>query len=193
MPLVTLSHERYRSNHRYVQTRATRRGDRVVNQRFNDRRRSPDGRPASNPSTLMSSSRSSQWMPLPFPIRRQRLRSAGDACCNRGNQANGTEMLRPSLRSMESVSSVTVTLWAKGDIAFNGRNTFSTLRRLARCERAEVHRGCRHKKEEPAGPRPSDGWYLPVPCPSDCPQAAYPSAFSADPALNHPICCAVIE
>lgn len=62
----------------------------------------------------MSSSSASQWMPEPRPIRRQRFRSADDACDNRGYHASGTEMLRPSLKSTESVSSDTVTFCANG-------------------------------------------------------------------------------
>lgn len=57
---------------------------------------------------LMSSSSLFQWMPCPRPINRQFLRSAGVAWTNRGNQASGTDRLRPSLSSTVSVSSVTV-------------------------------------------------------------------------------------
>lgn len=57
----------------------------------------------------MSSSRSGQWTPSPWPIRRQLLRSLGVAWTKRGYQASGVEMTRPSLRSAMSVSSVTVT------------------------------------------------------------------------------------
>jgi hypothetical protein len=63
---------------------------------------------------LMSSSSLFQCIPHPRPINRQFLRSAGVAWTNRGNQASGTDRLRPSLSSTVSVSSVTVTVSATG-------------------------------------------------------------------------------
>jgi hypothetical protein len=75
---------------------------------------SPDGLPARRPSTLMSSSSLLQWMPCPRPINRQLFRSAAVAWSSLGNQASGTERLRPSLSSTVSVSSVTVTVSAAG-------------------------------------------------------------------------------
>lgn len=75
---------------------------------------SPDGLPARRPSTLMSSSSLLQWIPCPRPINCQLFRSAAVAWNSLGNQASGTERLRPSLSSTVSVSSVTVTVSAAG-------------------------------------------------------------------------------
>lgn len=75
---------------------------------------SPERFPANKPSTLISSSISSQCIPTPRPIDRQRLRSANDACINLGYHASGTEMLRPSLRSTQRVSFETVTFSTNG-------------------------------------------------------------------------------
>ncbi len=94
--------------------RLVRRAARLSSHFLNDTWVSPDGLPANNPSTLMSSSISSQWMPWPFPISRQLSRSSGVTWTSRGNQTNGTEMVRPSLRSTLKVSSVTVTFSAVG-------------------------------------------------------------------------------
>ena len=47
-------------------------------------------------------------------MNRQALRSVAVACTNRGNQARGTERLRPSLSSTANVSFVTVTDFAVG-------------------------------------------------------------------------------
>lgn len=69
---------------------------------------SPEGLPASSPSTLMSSSRSSQCIPWPFPTRRQLVRSDFEAWLNRGYHAKGTDIVLPSLRSTLKVSSVTL-------------------------------------------------------------------------------------
>jgi hypothetical protein len=85
---------------------------------------SPDGFPVNRFSTLISSSRSSQWMPAPRPTNRQRLRSAVDACDKRGYHASGTETLRPSLRSTESVSSDIVTFFNRGDFNFLRQSTY---------------------------------------------------------------------
>src|SRR4051812_4308552 len=52
-------------------------------------------------------------MPLPSPSKRHELRSSAVACARRGYQASGTAMVRPSLRSTVSVSSVTATCVAK--------------------------------------------------------------------------------
>lgn len=60
---------------------------------------SPKGLPLNNPSTLISSSRSSQRIPDPLPIRRQLFCSAREACVSLGYHARGTEMVRPSLKS----------------------------------------------------------------------------------------------
>jgi len=94
--------------------RVVGRDDRSASHLASDAWLSPDGLPASRPATLMSSSSASQWMPKPRPIRCQRVRSADDACDNRGYHASGTEMLRPSLKSTESVSSDTATFCANG-------------------------------------------------------------------------------
>ena len=63
---------------------------------------------------LMSSSSLLQWMPCPRPINRQFRRSAAVAWTSLGNQASGTDRLRPSLSSTVSVSSVTTTVSAAG-------------------------------------------------------------------------------
>ncbi len=48
---------------------------RASNHRFSERWLSLEGRPAHTFSTLISSSKSGQWMPSPRPMRRQLLRS----------------------------------------------------------------------------------------------------------------------
>src|SRR4051812_46825093 len=65
----------------------------------------------------MSSSRSGQWMPRPWPINRQRPRSATLPWRSRGYQASGAEIERPSDNSTVSVSSVTATCVAVTDRA----------------------------------------------------------------------------
>jgi hypothetical protein len=75
---------------------------------------SPDRLPASRPSTLMSSSMLSQWMPCPFPINFQFSFSACVACKSLGNHAKGAEIVLPSLKSTLSVSSVIITRSAFG-------------------------------------------------------------------------------
>ena len=62
----------------------------------------------------MSSSSLLQWMPCPRPINHQLLRSAAVAWTSLGNQASGTDRLRPSLSFTVSVSSVTATVSAAG-------------------------------------------------------------------------------
>src|SRR5205085_5096273 len=54
-----------------------------------DVRLSRDCCPCNKPSTLMSSSRSGQWIPSPRAIKRQLLRSFPDPCSKRGNHARG--------------------------------------------------------------------------------------------------------
>ena len=49
------------------------------------------------PATDRSSSNSSQRIPTPRPISRQRCRCSGEPAANRGNQAIGTRTARPSL------------------------------------------------------------------------------------------------
>src|SRR5882672_10747349 len=87
---------------------------RAASQLANDAWLSPEGLPASNPSTLTSSSTPSQCIPCPLPINRQLLRSFCAACSNLGYQDKGTEIVRPSLRSTDRVSSVMVTFSASG-------------------------------------------------------------------------------
>jgi len=76
---------------------------------LNDVWLSPEGLPSNKPSTLISSSSSSQWMPYPFPINRQFWSSDAVAFISRGYQASGTVMERPSLKSTVNASCVTVT------------------------------------------------------------------------------------
>ena len=73
---------------------------RASNHRFSERWLSPEGRPAHTFSTLISSSRSGQWMPSPRPMIRQLLRSWGVPCNRRGYHSKGTLMLRPSIKSI---------------------------------------------------------------------------------------------
>src|SRR5207249_7281342 len=61
---------------------------RFSSQRANDGWLSPDGLPSTSPSTLMSSSKSGQWMPSPRPMKRQRLRSLVVPCSRRGNHTS---------------------------------------------------------------------------------------------------------
>ena len=68
-----------------------------------------EGRPANRLATLMSSSRSGQWMPSPELIRRQLDRCARVPCRSLGNQAIGTVMVRPSDNSTVKLSLPTIT------------------------------------------------------------------------------------
>ena len=67
------------------------------------------GVPLSKPSTLKSSSISGQWMPCPAAQGSHVARSCGTSCLSRGYHSSGTAILRPSLRSTSSQSSVTRT------------------------------------------------------------------------------------
>jgi len=87
-------------------------GSRRWSHRRKDSWVSPDLRPARRLATLMSSSRSGQWIPSPPPMRRQLARSGGVPCAKRGNQASGTVIVRPSARSTTRSSSPALTLWA---------------------------------------------------------------------------------
>ena len=96
---------------------AKRNGDsqtalRALSQRRKESGVSPDLRPAKRLATLMSSSRSGQWMPSPPPINRQLSLSGGVPCERRGNQSSGTVIVRPSARSTDNASSLAVTCWA---------------------------------------------------------------------------------
>jgi hypothetical protein len=70
-------------------------------------------RPASRPSTEMSSSRSSQCRPFPVTLIRHCPRCAGVACSNRGNHAIGTPIVRPSCSSTHIVTSSNRTAFAE--------------------------------------------------------------------------------
>src|SRR5262249_49384938 len=70
---------------------------------------SPEGWPASRLATLMSSSISGQWMPLPSAMSRHKRRSEGAACARRGNHASGADIVRASESSTDRVSAVTRT------------------------------------------------------------------------------------
>ena len=78
---------------------------------------SADGLPARREDTLMSSSRSGQWIPSPRAIRVLLARSAAEPCRSRGNHANGTEMQRPSDSSTLKVSSDAATAVATGIVS----------------------------------------------------------------------------
>jgi hypothetical protein len=88
---------------------------RVSSQRSIDAGDSLEGLPASTASTLMSSSTSGQWMPVPAPISSQRCLSTALACVRRGYHETGTLMTRPSRNVIESVWSVTCTFVANAD------------------------------------------------------------------------------
>src|SRR5438128_5527 len=64
----------------------------------------------------MSSSRSGQWTPTPFPIISNRLRCAGVALANRHDQASGTLIVRPSASWAISASSVTSSVTIRGSL-----------------------------------------------------------------------------
>src|SRR4030042_3207921 len=65
-------------------------------------------------STDISSSTSSQWMPMPPPIRRQFFLCSLVAFNKRGNQARGAESSRPSARLTCNATVLTDTSTAKG-------------------------------------------------------------------------------
>src|SRR5437762_10284607 len=75
---------------------------------------SPDAFPAMSASTEISSSSCGQWIPSPRPIRLHVERSSTVAWPRRGYHARGTEIVRPSLKSTVSVSSVVSTFVARG-------------------------------------------------------------------------------
>ena len=64
---------------------------------------------ASRLRTEMSSSKSSQWMPIPHPMRRQLPRCAGEAPRNRGNHSSGADTRLASARVTINSSSVNAT------------------------------------------------------------------------------------
>ena len=78
----------------------------------NERWLSPEGWPRRMFSTLMSSSRSGQWIPSPPPMSRQRARCFVVPCRSRGYHASGASTVRPSANSTLSVSFVTLTFSA---------------------------------------------------------------------------------
>lgn len=90
-----------------------RRFRRDANHCLNEDRLSADGRPASRPSMLMSSSRSGQWIPVPAPTRRQFRRSSVVPRCSRGYQESGTSSVLPSVSSTMIESRVTRTFFAR--------------------------------------------------------------------------------
>ncbi len=107
---------------------------------FSDEGFSPERRPSSRPSTLMSSSRSGQWIPRPSPMSRQRPRSSAEPCQSLGYHVKGTESARPSARDTVNASSVTTTsradgIWVSVDMGWilaardAGRNGLATRRR----------------------------------------------------------------
>jgi len=86
-------------------------GDRrlAASHRSNELALSPEGKPASNPEMLMSSSSAGQWMPTPPPISRQFWRSRGVPCARRGYHLIGTDRVRPSRKTTSSILLVTRT------------------------------------------------------------------------------------
>src|SRR5438128_9469612 len=85
------------------------RTDRFSNHFANDFWLSPEGWPNNRFRTLISSSRSFQWIPSPLPISLQLLRSLTVACLSRGYQTKGTIIVRPSIKWTVISSLVTVT------------------------------------------------------------------------------------
>lgn len=79
---------------------------RFFNHLLNESRLSPEGFRDNRFSTLISSSRSGQWIASLFPISRQLLRSSGVPCKSLGYHARGTEIDRPSFRSTVKLSAV---------------------------------------------------------------------------------------
>jgi len=73
---------------------------------------SPDRFPARRASTLMSSSRSGQWIPSWSPMKGHLSLSVDEAWRRRGHHARGTAIVRPSTRSTVRASSVIVTVCA---------------------------------------------------------------------------------
>jgi hypothetical protein len=69
-------------------------------------------------ATEMSSSRASQWIPIPPPINSHSARCFGVASRRRGNQARGTETVRPSARTTVNVSAVQTTSIARASALF---------------------------------------------------------------------------
>ena len=84
-----------------------------LSQRESEVSLSAERRPAKRPSTLISSSRAGQRIPSPSPINSYFSRSSRVPCNRRGNQANGTERVRPSSRFAVIESSENVIDWAK--------------------------------------------------------------------------------
>ena len=81
----------------------------AASHRSNDDRLSVDFHPRMSPSTPISSSRSGQWTPRPAPLISVLSRSADVPCERRGNHPIGTLIVRPSSKSTDRVSSVTLT------------------------------------------------------------------------------------
>ena len=64
------------------------------------------------PATLRSSSRSGQWMSVPSSLISQLSRSCGVPCHKRGYHISGAMIVRPSMRSTVSESSLTLISFA---------------------------------------------------------------------------------
>jgi len=82
------------------------------------------------PCTLKSSSRSSQWMPAPLPMSRQLDRSCGLACSSLGYHPRGTEMLLPSERSTDRVSTLISTLVIDGTSISTAKVVIPSLHKI---------------------------------------------------------------
>ena len=118
-PVLDTRHSRLRGNdgsprHRATLARVAPYASLASSQRWSDCAPSRDGRPASNPSMLTSSSRSGQWTPSPSPMSLQLRRSSASACRSRGNHARGAAMPRPSARVAVSALASTSTPTAQG-------------------------------------------------------------------------------
>lgn len=73
--------------------------------------------PSNKALTDISSSRSSQWIPLPPPLRMKLSRCSLDALRSRGKYARGTPSCRPSVSSTHMLSASNETFPARGSRA----------------------------------------------------------------------------
>src|SRR3954451_16238181 len=95
-------------------------------------------RPARNPSTLRSSSKSGQCTPSPRPIRRQLFRSAGVPCLSRGYQSSGNERRLPSDRVTISDSSSAATYVTRTPIVSTAELTLPPRQQVALIDHGDL-------------------------------------------------------
>ena len=89
--------------------------------------------PQSNVETAMSSSISSQCIPIPLAMSRQGLRCFGVASLKRGNHSRGADISRPSDRATMSASALKRTLSARTAVGLVAFKVFIPLRQLRFC------------------------------------------------------------